>query len=188
MNRSITRYRPDAGPIYASLENLKPEYRGENKRNTDGHRHTRRDHAHRAHRPRVTLLQRRGTRAQTRGVRTHRNDGTDEKRSEKRDGLQPRERERGEQEQQRIRLKPVDRAGDVRPRQERTLLLCGPFLTRPLRRIGVAAAHDCVVSFPIAVDGSLVRAHAVVAILVRVRMCVRVSVAILVHVAVVLVV
>ena len=90
MNRSITRYRPDAGLIYASLENLKPEYRGENKRNTDCHRHTRRDHTHRAHRPRVTLLQRRGTRAQTRGVRTHRDDGTDEKSSEKRDGLQPR--------------------------------------------------------------------------------------------------
>mmetsp|Transcript_7689 Transcript_7689/g.34827 ORF Transcript_7689/g.34827 Transcript_7689/m.34827 type:complete len:230 (+) Transcript_7689:16-705(+) len=188
MNRSITRYRPDAAHIYASLENLKPEYRGENKRNTDGHRHTRRYHAHRTHRPRVTLLQRRGTRAQTRGIRTHRNDGADEKRSEKRDGLQPRERERGEQEQQRVRLKPVDRAGDVRPRQERTLLLFGPFLPRPLRRIGVTAAHDGVVRLPIAVDGALVRAHAVVAILVRVRMCVRVSVAILVHITVVLVV
>ena len=84
------------------------------KATSDGGGHPRHD----AHRLRVMLLQRGRPRAETRGVRAHGDDGPDEERSEERDGLHPRQRERREEQEQRVRLQPVDGSRDVRPRQK----------------------------------------------------------------------
>mmetsp|Transcript_10976 Transcript_10976/g.42750 ORF Transcript_10976/g.42750 Transcript_10976/m.42750 type:complete len:750 (+) Transcript_10976:459-2708(+) len=69
----------------------------------------------------------------------------------------------------------MNRAGDVRPREERTLLLA-VLLAHPPRRLRVPRPHDGLFGLPVAVHRPLVGAHPVMPILVRVRMAVAVAV------------